>query len=128
MEAAPNKHICEVDVSQILYTSKSDGGRVPRLKEEIFHADGVADHADVNGDDKWLELGPEDPAQKSRIHSSKLRDARDDGMSEKEIRSLDTFLTEFGDVVQLKLGPEEPVDVELLKIRLKPNSVPVRSK
>ncbi|MEM1369511.1 MAG: reverse transcriptase family protein, partial [Cyanobacteria bacterium P01_H01_bin.15] len=44
------------------------------------------------------------------------------------MNTLDKLLHEFSDVVKMKLGSGEPVDIEPLKIRLKTNAIPVRAK
>lgn len=96
--------------------------------EDTFHADGGADQADLNDEDGWIDLGPDDPVEKYCIHTAKLHEARNEGMYEKIVKALEKLLTEFGDVVKLKLNDGEPADAEPLKIQFKPDAVPVRAK
>ena len=65
LAAAADRHGGTIDVSKLV-GNRIDfrRGRIGRVLEGIFHADGGADEADLDDDDGWLDLGPEDISEK----------------------------------------------------------------
>lgn len=52
--------------------SDSEGpGRIARIVEGVFHPNGGADEADLDENDGWLDLGPEDPIEKKAMPAKK---------------------------------------------------------
>lgn len=74
-----------------------------------------------------MYLGPEDPVEKEAVLNSKLKQAKENGMSELGIKELEGMLREYDDVIKLKLGDGQLADIEPLSIQLKPDAVPVRA-
>lgn len=129
MQAAADRFGGSVDVSTIVGNgSDFVSGRVGRIIDGVFHADGGGDGADLDDDDGWLDLGPEDPKEKEAILQIKLKEAKKHGLSPKGCKDLDSMLREFSDTIKLKLDAGQPADIEPLKITLKPDATPVRAK
>jgi len=129
LSAAAEKHSGVVDVSALMeYDSKPPTGRVARILEGVYHATGGVDDTDLDEEDSWLDLGPEDSEEKGRILAEKLKEAEENGLSAEGIISLEKMLCEFGDIIKLKLDGGPPADIEPLKIHLKPDAIPIRTK
>lgn len=128
LAAAAEKHCGIIDIAQILDAKTEPQGKVARILEGVFHADGGADDADLHENDGWIDLGPENEGEKLEVHQKKVSEARTRGMSEDGVKSLDRLLVEFDDVIKLKLDGGKPADIEPLRVRLKPDAVPVRAK
>ena len=62
-----------VDVSALV-GNQSDfvSGRIGRVLDGVFHADGGAGDADLDDSDGWHDLGPEDPPETERVPKAKL--------------------------------------------------------
>lgn len=129
MRSASDRFGGSVDVSTLVGNgSDFASGRVGRIIDGVFHADGGADDADLDDDDGWLDLGPEDPAEKEKILQGKLKEAKEHGLSESGCEELEGLLREFSDTIKLKLDVGEPADIEPLKIALQPDAKPIRAK
>ncbi len=111
-----------VDKSTLFGTSLevSQDGRISRVSEGVYHADGGADDADLDGSDGWLDLGPKDRADKETVLKQKLAK----GISDKGATSLHELLREYDEVIKLKLGGGGPADIERLRVRLGPGAIP----
>ena len=130
LAAAAEKHSGAVDVSTLFATAPehSPSGKVARILEGVYHADGGADDADLDEDDGWLDMGPEDPSEKEEVLKRKVKEAHAKGMTDKGRRELEKLLREFGDVIKLKLDATKPADIQPLRVNLKLDAVPVRAK
>jgi len=129
LAAAADRFGGTVDISTLVGNQATfSPGRIGRVLDGVFHADGGADDADLDDDDGWLDLGPEDPADKERVLKTKLQEAKDKGLSASGCQELEKLLREFSDVIKLKLDAGKPADIEPLRIQLKPYSTPVRAK
>ena len=130
LAAAAEKHSGAVDMSTLFGTDPeiAQEGRISRVLEGVYHADGGADDADLDDNDGWLDLGPEDRAAKEIVLNQKISEAREKGISGKGATSLEELLREYDDVIKLKLDCGEPADIEPLRINLKPGASPVRAK
>ena len=130
LAAAAEKHAGVVDVSALVGTDPANApsGRVARILEGVYHADGGADDADLDEEDGWLDLGPEDPLEKEKTLNQKLQEAREKGMTEQGRAELERLLREFGDIIKLKLGSGKPADIDPLRVNLKPGAMPIRAK
>lgn len=84
LAAAAEKHSGVVDVSTLFddKTDFDDNGRVSRVLEGVYHAEGGADDNDLDDNDGWLYLGPETPVEKETILKHKLAEARAMGISD----------------------------------------------
>lgn len=129
LAAAADRHGGSVDISTLV-GSQSDfsTGRIGRVLDGVFHADGGADDADLDEDDGWLDLGPEDPVEKERVLKSKLQEAKERGLSTKGYKDLENLLREYGDTIKLRLDAGKPADIEPLRVSVKPDSAPIRAK
>ncbi len=76
----------------------SQDERIFRVLEGVYHADGGAYDSDLDDNDGWLDLGPEDRAEKEIVPKQKLSEARAKGISEKGATSLEELLREYDDV------------------------------
>jgi len=130
LAAAAEKYSGTVDVAALLDETDAAAqvSKVSRILEGVFHADGGADDADLDENDGWLDLGPEDPIEKRKILNEKVEEARKNGLSDTGCETLKDLLIEFDDVVKLKLDAGKPADIEPLRVNLKPDAIPVRSK
>lgn len=71
--AAAERHGGSVDVSHLVGNQADHyPGRIGRIVDGVFHADGGADDADLDDEDGWLDLGPEHPNEKEEILNPKL--------------------------------------------------------
>ncbi len=129
LAAAAEKLSGAVDVSTLLGTNPEvyQDRRISRVLEGVYHADGGSDDADLDDNDGWLDLGPEDRAEKEIVLKQKLSEARAKGISAKGETSLEELFREYDDVIMLKLDGGEPADMEALRVRLKPGAIPVRA-
>lgn len=129
MRAAADRFGGSVDVSTLV-GNQADlaSGRIGRIIDGVFHADGGADDADFDDDDGWLDLGPEHPAEKERILQAKIKEAKRHGISEQGSTELEQLLREYSDTIKLRLDAGKPADLEPLKITLKSDATPVRAK
>lgn len=50
-----------MDVPKLFDHNKDQNGRISRVLYVVLHFDGGADDEDLNEDDGWLDIGPEDP-------------------------------------------------------------------
>ena len=130
LAAAAEKHAGVVDVAALFGAGSyhKPRGKVARILEGVYHADGGADDADLDENDGWLDLGPEDPSEKEKVLAQKILEAREQGMTEKGHKELQGLLPEFGDIIKLELDAGEPADIEPLRVNLKPDAIPVRAK
>lgn len=128
LAAAAEKHSGVVDLYDVLYSKPEPKGKVSRILEGFYHSHGGADDADLDDKDGWLDLRPEDPAEKRKVLDRKLDEARSCGMSDKGLEKLRKLLIEFDDVNKTKLDRGEPADIAPLKVTLKKDAIPVRSK
>lgn len=129
LSAAAEKYSGAVDVSTLMdKDDKPPKGRVARILEGVYHAKGGVDETDLNDEDGWIDLGPEHPAEKEVILSKKIQEAEANGLSTKGSKTLEKILRDFGDVIKLKLEGGPPADIEPLKIHLKADAVPIRTK
>lgn len=126
LAAAAEKHSGAVDIPE--YLKATPEGKVARILDGVYHSEGGADDADLDEDDGWLDLGPEDPNEKRKVLQKKIDEALAQGMSSKGLEELKTLLNEFGDVIKTKLGEGKPANIPPMRVNLKPNSIPVRSK
>ena len=128
--AAAEKHSGVFDMSTLFGTDPevAQEGRVSRVLEGVYHADGGADDADLDDNDGWLDLGPEDRAAKEIVLNQKISEAREKGISGKGATSLEELLREYDDVIKLKLDCGKPADIEPLRINLKPGASLFRAK
>ena len=78
LAAAAEKHSGVVDMSTLFGTDPEEG-RISRVLEGVYHADGGADDADLDDNDGWLDLGPEDRAAKEIVLNQKISEAREAG-------------------------------------------------
>lgn len=126
LAAAAEKHSGVVDITE--YFNATPKGKVARILDGVYHSEGGADDADLDEADGWLDLGPEDPNEKREVLKNKIDEARVQGMSFKGLEQLKKLLTEFGDVIKTKMDEGEPADIPPMRVNLKPNAIPVRSK
>lgn len=96
--------------------------------EGVYHSDGGSNDADLDDEDGWIDLGPEDADDKSKSLNTKLDEAKQHGMSEDRLKELKNLLIEYGNVIKTKLDAGTPADIAPLKVNLKPDSIPVRTK
>lgn len=128
MRAAADRLGGSVDVCTLAVNEADFGtGRIGRIVDGVFHADGGTGDADLDDDDGWLDLGPEDPAEKERVIHAKLKEAKHQGMSDHGRAELEKLLREYSDNIKLKLDAGQPADIETLKVTLKPDAIPVRA-
>ena len=130
LAAAAERHSGVVDVSTFFGTGSdhSPSGKVARILEGVFHADGGADDADLDEDDGWLDMGPEDPSEKEQVRKKRVQEASEKGMSDKGREELEKLLIEYGDVIKLRLDGKEPAKIDPLRVNLKQDAVPIRAK
>ena len=128
LAAAAVKQSGEVDVPSLFDSTPTPSGKVARILEGVFHANGGADDADLNEEDGWLDMSPEDPTEKSKVQEKKIDEASKNGISDEGKEELKSLLLEFQDNVKLKLNAEEPADIEPMRVNLNPGATPVRAK
>lgn len=85
-----------------------DTGRIGRIFDGVFHADGGADDVEFDDNDGWIDLGPDDPSEKERVLKSKIQEAEDKGMYHAGCKNLANLLRKYGDVINLKLDAGLP--------------------
>lgn len=102
--------------------------KVTRILDGVYHADGGIDDPDFDEEDGWIELGPEDPVKEKSVRSKKVDEARSHGISRKGLEEFRYILSEYADNIKTKLDRGQPSDISPLKVNLKPNPVPVRSR
>ncbi len=85
----------------------SQDGRISRVLGGVYHADVGADDADLDENDGWLDLGPEERAENEIVLKQKLSEAREKGISGKRATSLEEVLREYDDVINLKFDSGE---------------------
>lgn len=78
LAATADKHGGVVDVSSMLDAPLPDEqpGRIARVLEGVFHTDVGAEDADLDDNDGWLDLGPEDLTGKIGSHRKALGSPR----------------------------------------------------
>ena len=109
LASAADRHGGSVNVSTLVGNQADFGpGRIGRVLDGIFHADGGADDADLDDDDGWPDLGPEDPSEKEKVLKAKLEQAKEQGMSSAGCQVLENLLREFGDIIKMKLDAGDP--------------------
>lgn len=128
LAAAAEKYSGVVDIPDILDAIPEPKGKVSRILEGVYHADGGVDDDDLDEDDDWIDLGPEDAEENYKVLESKMKEAKKYGMSDKGVKNLKHLLVEFDDVIKTKLDAGPPAVIAPLKVNLKPDSVTVRSK
>lgn len=130
LAAAAERHAGEVDVAKLFGTDPETetNGKISRVLEGVYHADGGADDTDLDENDGWMDLGTEDSKEKERILSEKILQAKKSGLSQDGANRLESMIREFSDVIRLKLGSGKPADIEPLRVRLKPGALSVRAK
>lgn len=130
LAAAVDKHVSVIDVAAFFKADPETqaSGRVAQIMEGVFYMDWGADDAQLEDDDFWLDLGSEDPAEKKVQMEQSLADACASRISSDRISTLQSLLTEYDDVVKIKLGEEVPADIKPPQIRLKPDSAPFRAR
>ncbi len=79
LAAAAEKHSGAVDVATLFGTNPevSQDGRISRVLEGVYHAAGGPDDADLDNNDGWLDLRPEDREEKEIVLKQKLSGARE---------------------------------------------------
>lgn len=81
LAAVVDRHGGAIDVSTLVGNeSDFSPGCIGRVLDGFFFSDGGADDTDLDEDDGWLDLGPEDSVKKERVLKSKLQEAKDHGI------------------------------------------------
>lgn len=83
---------------------------------------------DVDDDKSSLDHNPKDSKKHKTVIQIKLRDAKENGLSEKVSEVPKSMRCVFSDTVHLKLAVHKPADIDPLKITLKPDAVSIRAK
>ncbi len=123
------KHTGAVYVSTLFGTNPevAQDGRISRVLEGVCHADCGADDAALDDIDCWLDLDPEDRAEKEIVLKQKLSEVRAKGISDNGATPLDELLREYEGAINLKLDVGEPADIEPLRVRPNHGAIPVRA-
>lgn len=95
--------------------------------EAVNHAEGGADKDYLDENDGWIVLGPEN-VEKEKILMDMLSKARYMQISESGAESIEGLLQEFGVFIKTNHDSGDPGEIEPLKVRLKPESIPIRAK
>ena len=130
LSAAAGKHSVVVDMSTLFGTDPevAQEGRISRVLKDVYHADGGAADAELDDNDGWLDLGPENRAEREIVLNQKISEARETVISGKGAKSFEKHLLEYDDVIKLKFDCGALVDSEQLRINLKPGANSVRAK
>lgn len=72
LAAAAEKYSGVVDMHGILYNKQEPKGKVAHILEGVYQYEGGADDADLDDNDGWLDLGREDPFEKSKSYRRSL--------------------------------------------------------
>lgn len=81
---------------------KTSTGHVARIFEGVYHAKGGVDDKDLDEEDGWIDLGPENPKKKEVILLKKIQEAEANGRSSAGCETLEKKLRDFSDVIKLK--------------------------
>lgn len=117
------QHLAELD-------STIAEGRVSRVLEGVFHAEGDPD-SEIDGEpyaDTWCDLGDESNDEWLRHLQDRLNEARQGGISAQGCQKLEDMLREHRDIVRIRLDSRPPARVQPMSVHLKPDAVPVRAK
>ena len=76
----------------------------------------------------YLDIGVDEPGAVRAALEERVKEAEKEGFSKSGQHELRELLKDFEDIFRLKLGNDPPADVTLMKIRLKPNSKPIKVK
>lgn len=105
ISAAADRYSGEMDASTLIANQHEvNKGSIGRVMDGVFRADGGADDADLDDNDGWLDLGPEDSSEKERVLMLKLQEAKDNGLTPTGVTELENLLRVFSDVIKLKLN------------------------
>lgn len=118
-----------MDVSYIV-CDRSDfiNARIGRVLDGVFHADGGTNDADLDEDDGWLDLRPEDKSENERVLKSILQEGKEHGLYDAVCKELDGMLAEFDHTIKIKLDGGTPAEIEPLRVSLKRDAMPGSAK
>jgi len=102
---------------------EKDDGTVP---SQLFYGD--VDLEDDNITFKDVEIGVDDAEQTAICLESMIKEAIEHGLPIEYHEELRTLVYSYSDIFRTKLGADPPADTPAMKIRLKPDAIPVRVK
>jgi len=93
-----------------------------------FHSQGATEEDKLEDSDIYIDLGDDPEEALDKALADRIQQARANGMSEDGCRKLSLLLEENRSVFRIRLGKSPPADVQPMRVRLLPNSKPVRVK
>lgn len=119
-----------VDVESHFHADESENtsGKVARILENVYHADGRAEDENMNKSNSLLDLGPEDPVENEKSLIEKVKKAQKAVLFAGGYLHLKELLHESRDSIKLKPNAENPALIEPLRVKVESDAVPIRAK
>ena len=130
LEAASDKHNGIVNIPEILTKGKDlKNGTLAKIMRDdgIFHSqngdDGFADDDDI-----YIDLGEDTKEEFQNSLAARIKEAQENGLSEKSAKQRRDLVFEFHDIFRVRLGRSPPARVEPMIVKLKLGARPVIAK
>ena len=127
MRAAANRYHGDIDFSELVPDVDYEEGTIARIIQDdgIYHSDRGIDCID---DVPHIEIGQDDPEEKSKLKEEQIKKASDNGLSQKGAETLRSIMEDFDDVLRIRLGNEPPAKVEPMQVEVIPSARPIIAK
>ena len=93
-----------------------------------FHSEGGVEEDQLDDAAVYVDLGEDDPAELNKALKKLVSDAVERGLDEVGAARLASLVEKYKSIFRLRLGKSPPADVPPMKVRLEPNSKPIRVK
>lgn len=130
LAAAADQFCGSVDAERLIGAITDTGdGRVSRVMEGVFHADGGEDvEEDQDNDGEWCDIGDETTEEWEEALRGKLKEAEHNGLSPTGKVTLEGMIRQHRSIVRVRYNGGPPARVTPLKLHVKEGVHPVRSK
>ena len=129
LAAAAEKYAGVANASELLENHEDHGaGRISRVLEGVFHADGTEESSDDETLVNVSDLGPESDKEWEIELTRQLSLASANGISTNGLKNLESIVRRYRDIIRIRLNGGPPARVPPLELRLKPDAAPVRAK
>lgn len=130
LAAAADRFAGSIDAERLLGTFAERGdGRVSRIMEGVFHADGGEDDmADDDAQGEWCDIGEETTQEWEDSLSDRLAQAKGNGMSGNGTIVLEKMLRKHREIVRVRYDGGPSARVRPMELRIVEGAHPVRAK